>query len=163
MAMLSKVKNKYIILGISFLPILIVIFAKMNNYYIGINLSESIDKTIFLYKEDPSYVPKKNDIAVFKVKNDDQFYPNKRFVKIIIATPDDKITQIGNHYVVNNIQITAKKYAKNGQKLDNFKILNNIIPKNNYFVITDHKDSYDSRYFGYVNQDQIIGYVTASI
>ena len=151
---------------ICYLPLILIITLKANNYQIGYNLSKSIDKTIFLYKKDNSYRPNRNDLIIFKVKKDDPYFANENFIKYVSALFNDKITFNDNSYIINSKDIfIAKEIGTKGQKLDHFKLKdkNNLIPQDNYFVTTNHPDSYDSRYFDYVNQNQIIGYVIASI
>lgn len=158
--------RKYILLILCFLPIIIIIGLKINNYQVGYNLSKSINKTFFIYKKDNSYKPKRGDLIIFKVKRDDPYFANKKFTKYIFGTPDDNVKFIKNTYVINDTaRFKPKEFGKKGQKLHNFKLESkyNIIPEDNYFVATSHLDSYDSRYFGYVYQNQIIGYVVASI
>ncbi|MDB2550471.1 signal peptidase I [Rickettsiales bacterium] len=143
-----------------------MIIARINNYYIGYNLSSSINRTIFVYKKDNSYKPRRGDLIIFKVKENDPFFADKKFTKYVIALPNDNIKFQENSYKINDITtFTAKEFGKKGQKLDHFQLpnKNNIIPKDNYFTASFHPDSYDSRYFGYVHQNQIIGYVVTSI
>jgi signal peptidase I len=164
--MKNIIKRKFILLILCFLPISIIILLKINNYQIGYNLSESINKSFFIYKKDNSYKPKRGDLIIFKVKRDDLYFANKTFTKYIFGTPDDNLKFIKNSYVINDIaRFRPKEFGKKGQKLHNFKLKSkyNIIPEDNYFVATNHPDSYDSRYFGYIHQNQIIGYVVASI
>lgn len=164
--MINIISKKYILLILCFLPIIMIICARINNYYIGYNLSSSINKIIFIYKKDNSYKPKRGDLIIFKVKENDPFFANKKFTKYVIALPNDNIKFQENNYKINDIvTFTAKEFGKKGQKLTNFQLpnKNNIIPKDNYFTASFHRDSYDSRYFGYVHQNQIIGYVVASI
>jgi len=48
----------------------------------------------------------------------------------------------------------AKDYALNGEKVESF-VFNGVIPRGKMFVIGHHKDSYDSRYFGFIDKDKI--------
>ena len=49
---------------------------------------------------------------------------------------------------------TAKKYDLAGEPLKQF-VYNGIIPNNEYFTIATHPYAYDSKYFGFVNRNQI--------
>ncbi len=162
--MKNIISRKYILLILCFLPIVIIIGLKINNYQIGYNLSKSINKTFFIYKKIILINQKRGDLIIFKVKRDDPYFANKKFTKYIFGISHDNIKFIKNSYVINEIvRFRPKEFGKKGQKLHNFKLENKVIPKNNYFVGSIHPDSYDSRYFGYVHQNQIIGYVVASI
>ena len=41
-----------------------------------------------------------------------------------------------------------------GDRLENF-VYEGVIGKGLLFVTGDHKDSYDSRYFGFINREQV--------
>lgn len=110
-----------------------------------------------------SYVisePQVNDIVVFEFPID----PGKDFIKRVIGVPGDKI------------KIVDKVLYRNGEKVDSpFAIFgSNIIlpasvsPRDNvaeftvpqglYFVMGDNRDySFDSRFWGFVKKDAIIG------
>ena len=44
-----------------------------------------------------------------------------------------------------------------GQKLKSFEIVEEIIPTNKYFLMGTNPKSYDSRYYGYIDEKDIIG------
>lgn len=48
----------------------------------------------------------------------------------------------------------AKDYSLKGERVDNF-VYNGIVPGGKLFVVGHHKDSYDSRYFGFINKQDI--------
>ena len=158
-----KKRNHIIKILIFFIPILLIIIARSSDYYVGINLSDSINKKIFIYQKNISYQPKIGDLIIFKVPKNDPYFGNKEFVKKIIGVKGDEISQQDREYTINKIKVRAKIFAKNGERLKNFNLKENTIPHNHYFVYSNHKDSYDSRYFGYVSRNQIIGHVVASI
>ena len=133
------------------MPIIMIICARINNYYIGYNLSSSINKIIFIYKKDNSYKPKRGDLIIFKVKENDPFFANKKFTKYVIALPNDNIKFQENNYKINDIvTFTAKEFGKKGQKLTNFQLpnKNNIIPKNTADVY-DQKSSKQNKFIVY--------------
>jgi len=57
----------------------------------------------------------------------------------------------------------GKKYKLNSvqQKILSIPLVDNQIPRNGYLVLGDDIDSktFDSRQFGYINKDQVIGKV----
>jgi signal peptidase I len=127
------------------------------NYQIGINLTDSLPGTFFLIEKDNVDL-KQGDLVSFRNKNT-ILYPNKNLLKIITGKPGDYITidpQLRS-YQINQYKFIAKEFSKTGKKLEFFQFKKNIIPDNKYFVTTPAKDSYDSRYFGFIDKSQIIG------
>ena len=52
---------------------------------------------------------------------------------------------------------SAIKMDGKGQKLKSFEIVEEIIPTNKYFLMGTNPKSYDSRYYGYIDEKDIIG------
>ena len=130
------------------------IFVK--HYQIGINFTDSLPGRVY-------FVAKGNlnlaigDLVVFKNDSNVLLYADKNLIKIVAGKQNDKITVQDRTYLINGYNVTAKKYSTSGARLNQFQPSDNIIPKDNYFVITTSKDSYDSRYFGFISKSQIIG------
>ena len=57
-------------------------------------------------------------------------------------------------YCNGDYLVTAKERTIKGEPLQHFNY-NGIVPKGSMFVMGDHRDSYDSRYFGFVGKDRI--------
>ena len=152
---------------ISLIIIPIWIFSRF--FFIGINLSDSIDGKVFIVLKNKNYIPKNGDFIAFITKKDQQFFQNKQFFKKIIGINGDIIIRNNREYIINNnnynynYKILAKTKSLKQQDLihwqENYKVKKEqiVVPKNHYFVATNHQDSYDSRYFGLINQSQIIG------
>lgn len=51
--------------------------------------------------------------------------------------------------------VRAKDFSLKGEPLQHFAF-NGIVPKGTMFVMGEHKDSYDSRYFGFVDKNRIM-------
>lgn len=96
---------------------------------------------------------------------------NKLFVKRVIGIPHDQITSKNdttyiNHQAINEPYLDPYKAKLAPGKLltKNFKLKNlfgiSQVPANNYFVMGDNRrKSADSRSFGPVKKDQILGVV----
>lgn len=101
---------------------------------------------------------KKGDVIVFQAPNDAE----KDFIKRVIGVPGDSIS-IANGYIYLN-----------GQKLDESAYLNSdvltyggaflserqtvVVPDNQYFAVGDNRShSSDSRQFGFIKREKIIG------
>jgi signal peptidase I len=108
--------------------------------------------------------PQRGDIIVFKPPNED----SRDFIKRVIALPGDKI-RISNSVVYINGQVLREL---NGQVLhepylpERWTYNNNwpadgqdkLVPADQYFVMGDNRNhSSDSRSFGFVERDAILG------
>jgi signal peptidase I len=122
----------------------------------------------------------RQDIVVFRYPVN----PQQHFVKRVIGIPGDHIRLINKHVYVNGVK-QADDYATfhwdlHDKYRDNFpnggfftdriaskwflqakKLVEDgqlIVPQGYYFVLGDNRDdSYDSRYWGFVPQDNIVG------
>jgi signal peptidase I len=103
--------------------------------------------------------PKRGDIIVFRYPED----PSRDFIKRVIAVEGDIIGGMNKKVVVNR-QILDEPYVQHTdnskiggvEQRDNFGPF--IVPKNKYFVMGDNRDqSYDSRFWGYVDINDIRG------
>jgi len=56
----------------------------------------------------------------------------------------------------------AKTHSLEGMAVDNF-VFNGVIPKGSIFVMGDHIDSFDSRYFGFIGINQVTANVSPII
>lgn len=107
--------------------------------------------------------PQRGDVITFKAPSD----PKKDFIKRIIALPEEKI-----EVTKNQIKIYNKKYPDGfilkESYLDTFQVIEPgiflrdgeavTIPKDDYIVMGDNRiNSYDSRNFGLIKKEAIIG------
>lgn len=137
----------------------------VSKFIYGVKLPFS-DKTII-----PVSKPKFQDIIVFEFPEND----SKDFIKRVIGLPGDTI-EIRNKRVWRNGKKLNEPYAQySSQNIDQSFPLNtwpphdydprardNLgpiqVPPENYFVLGDNRDeSYDSRFWGFVEQKEIIG------
>jgi len=113
------------------------------------------DKKILPLRE-----PKRGDIIVFKYPGDE----SKDFIKRVMGTPGD-VLQIINKKVFINGKPLDEPYTvykddevlpKALQARDNFGPIK--VPPGKYFMMGDNRDkSHDSRFWGFVNENKIIG------
>lgn len=130
----------------------------VNKFLYGIKLR--IPFTALNYTLIPIGSPKRNDMIVFIYPVD----PNKDFIKRVIALPGDTV-QIKNKKVfINHLPMEDPFGTHSDQMIipeteqprDNTGPV--IVPPNKFFVMGDNRDeSYDSRYWGFVDQKDIIG------
>lgn len=125
-------------------------------YTIKINVSDSLPQHIFLViKNEPV---KKGDYLAFYAKHNGVYPTHVPFVKIVGGVSGDKVSRKGELFYVNDHEIgQAKKQSKYGMLLEPGPT--GTLGKDQYFVYTNNKDSFDSRYqnIGWVNQDEILG------
>jgi len=90
--------------------------------------------------------PQRGDIIVFKYPQDE----SRDFIKRIIGTPGDAI-QIRGHQVLLNVGQSGHCAYAYGCEIT-------AVPPDSYFVMGDNRDnSQDSRYWGFVRRDKIVG------
>jgi signal peptidase I len=113
------------------------------------------DKKILMFSK-----PEKGDIIVFKYPEN----PKKDFIKRVVATEGDTVEERDKILFVNGkaasepFVVHYDKYIRNSgnDPRDNFGPL--IVPPQKVFVMGDNRDqSYDSRYWGFVDRKDILG------
>lgn len=147
----SKFKSSVILLlGIIFctLPF------KSNILY---NKSDSLPYKLYFLLKGTNY--QQGDLVAIK-NFATQYTNNQHFTKQIIGTNGDLITIEDEYILINGIKCAKlKSKTKDNKKLT--PIAAQTIPSKYFFVIAEHKDSFDSRYqeFGLVPKDCIEGKV----
>lgn len=141
----------------------VVMFMVFSTYTIGINLSDSLPQKVFLIQKNASF-DKGDYIQLSHQSSDEKFFKNGvMMVKQIIGSPGDKIEFKEREFFINGEHFgKTKPLSKDGRNLEQNKT--KTLDKNEYFVYTPHKDSFDSRYthMGYISPTQIVGKVVAS-
>jgi signal peptidase I len=121
----------------------------------------------------------RQDIIVFRYPVN----PQQHFVKRVVAVPGDHVRLVDKHVYVNGVrqndafatfrwgwrdrfrddfpnggfygQVTSKWSAQAQKLLEDGEL---IVPEDSYFVLGDNRDdSYDSRYWGFVPRENIVG------
>jgi signal peptidase I len=112
---------------------------------------------------------KRNDIVILKAPDQ----KGALYIKRVIGLPGETVASKNDKLYINGKQVPEpylnNKYARRDHQAGrlytfNFNLKNrlgvNRVPKNCYFVMGDHRDvSNDSRYFGFVKRDAIVGIV----
>ncbi len=126
----------------------------VNKFIYGTKIPFS-DKRILVLKK-----PQRGDIVVFKYPED----PDRDFIKRIIAVEGDIIESRNRVVFVNGVRLEEPyvQHTDNSPKAGGIEPRDNfgpyLIPQNKYFVMGDNRDqSYDSRYWGYVDIKDIKG------
>jgi signal peptidase I/conjugal transfer pilin signal peptidase TrbI len=120
-----------------------------------VNPTPSLGTKLFFLKRSPDTVSK-GDYVVFKMKETDRHAPGKQLVKQVTCDEGDRLTIKENEYWCNGKDSLgkAKDMGLKGERLDPF-VYNGIIPKGVCFVSGHHKDSYDSRYWGFLSKKEV--------
>lgn len=101
---------------------------------------------------------------------------NTNYVKRVIGLPGDTVTSKNGYIYVNNKKINQSFISKSErtsgtgnwtlaslqktQKWNDGKKITTVVPKGKYFVLGDHRSvSNDSRYWGFVDKDKVLGVV----
>lgn len=151
--MTNKIK-KAILINTCILVVVLGINAKTS---LLINKSESVPGKVFLLIKGKNFV--KGDLV--GIRNFDTAYTTSRHLtKKIAGTPGDRIIVKNDMVYINQVpQAQIKHKTKDGFPLTPIKL--KVIPQHKYFVVTAHKDSFDSRYqeFGLVGEENIEGKV----
>lgn len=104
--------------------------------------------------------PKRGDVIVFEYPED----PSKDFIKRVIGLPGDEVRVVMKKVYVNGKPFEIPQEVHKESEVipaaqnprDNFGPVK--VPANSYFVMGDNRDrSYDSRFWGFVKNEQIKG------
>ena len=97
--------------------------------------------------------PERGDIIVFEP----QQYGIEKIVKRVVGVPGDKVDISGGNVFVNDIPTTYTSGTTDPKSHLGFPV---VVPPNEYFVLGDNREqSNDSRNWGYVPTDDIVGKV----
>lgn len=126
----------------------------VNKFIYGVKLPFS-DKRILVFTK-----PKRGDIIVFKYPED----PSRDFIKRVIGVEGDIIEERNKIVYVNGKPLNEPyvQHTDNSMRIGGIEPRDNfgpyLVPKNKLFVMGDNRDqSYDSRYWGYVDMKDVKG------
>ena len=98
--------------------------------------------------------PRRGDVIVFKYPNE----PETAYVKRLIGMPGDKIEMIGRTVYINGeaLKEDYTQYIEPGSIYSHYGPYQ--VPPDHYFAMGDNRDnSQDSRYWGSVPRDYLLG------
>lgn len=126
-------------------------------YKILISNTQSLPYTVFL--QTPNKDLKTGNIVTFKYQFRDYFKyaQGDNFTKIIGCSQGETILKVKNNFYCNGGMIgTALTKDGKGNLIESVEY-NEIIPQGKFFMIGTNPKSYDSKYFGYVDEKDIKG------
>jgi len=124
-------------------------------WYVTVNWTESLPH--WAYVIDTHAEPQIGDFIDFWPPEND-YYSGISFVKQVVAGPGDTVTCEGRTFFMGGQEIAqAKTHSQGGDALSLGPC--GRVPEDHYFVVTPHKDSFDSRYgeIGHVPRDRVRG------
>ncbi len=145
---------------LTLLMFLIIRFAVQNFRVDGMSMEPTLHNQEYILVNKAAYVfhaPQRGDVIVFEYPLD----PQVDYVKRIIAIPGDVISIVGEKVTVDGVTL-SEPYVNPADPFNPFApIYNSTIPPGNYFVMGDNRgNSSDSRQWGFVPRQNIIGQAT---
>ncbi len=145
---------------LTLLMFLIIRFAVQNFRVDGMSMEPTLHNQEYILVNKAAYVfhaPQRGDVIVFEYPLD----PQVDYVKRIIAIPGDVISIVGEKVTVDGVTL-REPYVNPSDPFNPFPpIYNRTVPPNDYFVMGDNRgNSSDSRQWGFVPRQNIIGHAT---
>jgi len=126
-------------------------------YVLGLNTEPCLSQTLFLVSKG-SQVERGDYIAFRFLIPDDRYHPyGQVFVKRVAGKPGDLLQVYGRNFWLDGSWIgQARERDSRGRLVGHFA-WNGAVPNGKLFALGEGPQSYDSRYWGFVNETWVIG------
>ena len=125
---------------------------------ISVTITPSLRNRIFLLDRYPNTGSiKKDQYVLFILRSEitEGSKTNKVIKKVACVEGDELLVRERSYFCNDRYLGAAKEYSLTGEKLTHFPF-EGIIPEGKLFVFSNHVDSFDSRYFGFVRRDDVL-------
>ncbi len=130
--------------------------------YFSYSFTDSLSANLFLFKKGTPENLKQGEYVVFPItiREDLVKHCNPcRITKIVACVPGQTLKTEGENFYCDGKHLGfAKKTSMKGVPVKQF-VYNGKIPENKFFATGESKDSYDSKYYGLVEKEKILGTV----
>lgn len=162
--MMKKLKSKLLFIGAIGTSIIvgqaIYSFLIKESYTIALNESPSLPSYFYVVKNTETENDfKKGSIITFPFpKKDDRYFKYEyNFIKQIRCKEGEYLKYINRNYYCNDEYLgIARTHDSKGKEVEPF-VFNGKIPEGKLFVMGTSHNSYDSRYWGFVNKEKVLG------
>jgi signal peptidase I len=152
--------QKAVTAALAFCLLMLLIAAFNGRYKLAVQYDYSVNFLLAILDIKQKEI-EKNDYFAFQflaVKSDDRY--GQKFVKRLGCAEGEYLEARDRDFYCNGTKIgTVKPYSKKGEPLTPFKYAG-LVPRGHLFAVGDTKDSYDSKIWGFVDKNWIIGRVT---
>ncbi len=146
-------------IGLSILLISLIAFWIQPRYRFAVQTDYSVNFLVGLIDKDSRF-PRKGEYFAFRfisVPGEPRY--GRNFVKRLGCMEGQYLENLGRQFYCNGEYLgSAKEYSKDGKPLRIFEY-SGIIPKDRYFAVGETTDSYDSKFWGFVRREWVIGKV----
>jgi conjugative transfer signal peptidase TraF len=123
---------------------------------IAVTITPSLSHTVFYLDNVTQGRIRRGDYVLFPLAHPvTQELRFTRTIKEVACVGGQSLVVSGREYYCDGTFLgTAKAYSLKGEKVGNFAF-SGVIPKGFLFVLGHHKDSFDSRYFGLIREEDV--------
>lgn len=161
---MSKAKGSYLSFALKAVPLAILAgaaaFYLSGRFSIGIDPQESTCLPWRVFVIDKADIdPKRGAIFAFKAKDlRPYFKQGTHMIKVIDGLPGDLVKVTKEKVLVNGTEVgEGLGLAKPLKRPPGRFVREEIVPEGKYWFMGKTLDSYDSRYWGYVSESDLIG------
>lgn len=160
--LLKAARKKWWALALSLAVPTLLMWMVAPHYKLGLNLDKSLDCRLFFIEK--GVMPVKGECMAFRCKDlRPYFREGIIFIKWLVGVPGDRIDlgkDANDFYINGKFAARARDADRKGRPLKPAEFKDQHLCPTCYFVLGDHPRSYDSRYWGYVTKDQVMGKAT---